>query len=181
MGCDDVRAELLDGSDHSEAIRAHLLACAGCARAAERTARLDALLARSVVLEPPAALQAQLASIALAAAHPAPVAAPARVTWIQPLRRLFGPMALAHAAVLLMLALAGRRVVETVEGVQPMLGNVGYAIELISTSPALFYLGDAAGNGLSLLGWGAAGVAAVLVALNRPARSRDPLAAGRRI
>ncbi|HEX2185916.1 MAG TPA: hypothetical protein VHN78_10480, partial [Chloroflexota bacterium] len=71
MRCDEVRDPLLLPAAEADGVEDHLAACADCGGFARRMGRLDAALRSTLLVEPPAELQARLATLARAAAQPA--------------------------------------------------------------------------------------------------------------
>jgi hypothetical protein len=152
MQCADITERLLDdelGSDPQ--LDQHVAECGPCAHVAHGLARLDAVLGSSLVVVPPLDLQRQLAQLALDAARPSLVPAPAAVPWWQRVTsslQQWNPVALLQrpqmvavqglAAVLL--ALASWQVFGWMSTLQPVVGDVGYAMELVVASPAAVYL-----------------------------------------
>jgi hypothetical protein len=147
VDCVDLTDELLEREiDHDPALRAHVGACARCARIATGLARLDVIVSSTLVIPPPADLQLQLQQLVLAATPPA------RPWWL----RLTDTMRQRNLTVWLaqrphtiaaqglaavLLALASWQVFGWLSAFQPVIGDVGYAIELVASSPAVAYVG----------------------------------------
>lgn len=166
MRCEQARAQALLSDDerargHAEA---HLRNCPACAAFAGRIAALDALLSPALLVEPPAALRAQLASVARSFARPrgSPSAEPAHAPvsrtpslagrwWMQATRRVrlapwtaHGPTAVAQVTAGAAVALASWQVYGWLGGLgmAPVVGDVPRALALVAASPTLSYLAD---------------------------------------
>ena len=174
MQCDDV-AELLLAPEADPELDRHVQACARCAHLARGLGRLNAVLQSTLVCEPPPDLQRQLADLALGAA-----ARPRRASWWS---RLFGidlgsfkpgewalrpNVVAAQGLAAVMLALAGWQVFAWLNTFQPVVGDVGYAVELVATSPAAAYVGGMQLDLQSLSLWSLVGLLGWLVSDNTP-------------
>ena len=143
--------------------------CASCAQLSRGVVRLDAILASAFVIQPPLALQRTLAQLALDAAQPKPVP-----WWRRALRGEinFDGLALrpntiaAQGLAALMVALASWQIYGLLNTFRPVVGDVGYAMELVATSPAAVYLGGLNLDVQNLGLWSLVGVIAWLVSEN---------------
>jgi len=170
MQCADV-AELLLTPDKAQDPRLdqHMAGCASCSHLARGVVRLDAILASAFVIAPPMELQRKLAQLALDAALPKPV------PWWR--RALQGElkfeglawrpnMIAAQGLAALMVALASWQIYGLVNTFRPVVGDVGYAMELLASSPAAVYLGGLNVDIQNLGLWSVVGVIAWLVSEN---------------
>src|SRR5205807_2445257 len=115
--------------------------CARCAHVAHGLGRLDDLVRSSMVVTPPLDLQRRLAQLALAAA--VPKATPWWTRIPQAIRELSigdwlaqrPQMVAAQGLAAVMVALASWQIFGWLSAVQPVLGDVGYAMELVVGSP----------------------------------------------
>ncbi len=168
MQCDDVRDRLLLPDAGSEAeLRAHLAGCASCSTAARSAGALDRLIRTSVIIEPPAALQASLAQLALAsAAQPRP--APGRSdigAFFDRLTPTFTVGAV-QGVVLFLLGVAIWELWHVAVFVSSTIGSIPFALQLVASSPAASYLPDVATLASSVspvVLWAALGVLAWVV------------------
>ena len=162
MQCEDV-TELLLSSESDLEIERHVHACERCAHVARGLGRLNAVLQATLVCEPPLHLQQQLADVALG------VAKPQRKSWLS---RVFefdlpqtGQLVLrpnlvaVQGLAAVMLALASWQVFAWLSAFQPMVGDVGYALQLVATSPASTYIGGLQIDVQALSLWSVVGVA----------------------
>jgi hypothetical protein len=168
MQCVDVADQLLAGDVGDAEVDRHIAECASCAHVARGVERVDNILRASLIVEPPLVLQRQLAQLALAAA------APPRKSWWERANEalsqfnvaewLARPQVIAaQGLAVLMLILSGWQIFGWVSVLQPSVGDVSYAVELVATSPAVAYLGnlqiDLQGLGI----WSLVGIVAWLV------------------
>lgn len=166
MQCDDVTAQLLaPDADLSAEIRAHLDGCAACSAAARSAGALDRVLASSLVIAPPAALQSQLAQLALASAAPPRPVVPARTglgAFFDRLTPAFTVGAV-QGVVMFLLGVAIWELWHVAGAVSSAIGSIPFALELVASSPAGAYLPDVSdlvGSIAPLVPWA---VVAVLV------------------
>jgi hypothetical protein len=171
MRCDDV-AELLLAPDAAKVeadVDTHVASCARCSHVARGVLRLDAILATTLVVEPPLDLQRQLAQLALAAARPQPA------PWWR--RALQGELKLdwlvlrpnvvaAQGLATLMVALASWQIFGWLTAFRPVVGDVAYAVELVAASPATVYLGGLQIDVQSVGVWSLVGIVGWLVSEN---------------
>ena len=145
----------------------HVAECAGCARMARGLARVDKVLAAAVVVSPPLDLQRRLAQLVVNSTMPAPVP-----WWRQILQFDFTnlvarpQMVAVQGLAALMLALASWQIFGFMSAVQPVIGDVGYAMELVAASPAAVYLGSVQIDFQSLGIWSIVGIAGWLISEN---------------
>jgi hypothetical protein len=147
VDCVELTDKLLERElDYDPAVRAHVGACARCARIATGLARLDVIVSSTLVVEPPADLQFQLHQLVLATPPPArpwwlrltDTVREANLTeWLARRPQMIAAQGL--AAVLL--ALASWQVFGWLSVFQPTVGDIGYALELVASSPAVAYVG----------------------------------------
>jgi hypothetical protein len=183
MQCEHVTELLLadeEGGRTPEA-RQHLASCARCAHVAQGVGRLNAVLQSVLVSEPPLELQRQLAALVATEAVPAP----RRAAWWS---RLFGGnfnlgelvavrpnVIAAQGLAAVMLALASWQIFGWLSTFQPFVGDVGYAVQLVASSPAPAYLGGLQQIDFQSLGvWSVVGLAAWLVSDTGPIGRRLP-------
>ena len=174
MRCDDV-AELLLLEDEglpAEAAR-HVQGCARCMHVAGGLQRLDSLLRASLVVEPPLHLQRQLAQLAIDASRPRPTDGSwwSRLTsgdWLGGLLTLRPNMVAAQGLAAVMLALAGWQVFGWLNVFRPVVGDVGYAVQLVAASPAVVYLGGLQIDLQSLGMWSVIGLCGWLISEDGP-------------
>ena len=169
MDCVEV-TELLLAEDvsHDPDVERHVVSCNACARIARGLSRLDAVLSTTLVISPPLELQARLTELALSAAQPA------RVPWWQSLLSFDFTHWLAQRPQMIavqglaavMLALASWQIFGWLSAVQPVVGDVAYAVELVAASPAVAYLGSMQIDFQSLGIWSVVGIAGWLVSEN---------------
>src|SRR5580765_8614883 len=170
MQCADV-AELLLAPDEVQDpdLDQHVAGCPTCAHVARGVVRLDAILASAFVLAPPLDLQRTLAQLALDAAQPKP-----EPWWRRALRgdinfdglALRPNMIAAQGLAALMVALASWQIYGLLNTFRPVVGDVGYAMELVAASPAAVYLGGLNIDIQNLGLWSLVGVVAWLVSEN---------------
>lgn len=163
MECAHVTERLLVndlGSDPE--LDQHVAECSRCSHMARGVARLDAVLGSSLVVAPPLELQQRLAALAVEMARP-----PRNSPWWTRLGQLNlanwlaqrPQMVAAQGFAAVLVALASWQVFGWLSAVNPVLGDVSYAMELVAASPAVAYIGglqlDFQGLGLwSLVGIG---------------------------
>jgi hypothetical protein len=171
MQCADVTERLLADELATDAeLGQHVAECARCSHVARGLVRLDAALRSTLVVTPPLDLQRRLAQLAIESARPQPL------PWWRRLDQLDltswlaqrPQMAAAQGLAAILLALTTWQVFGWLSMVQPMVGDVGYAMELVAGSPAVAYLGGLQIDlqGLSL--WSMVGIAGWLVAEEGP-------------
>lgn len=169
MECVDIRERLLaDEPGYDPEVDQHVAECERCRRIAHGLERVDQVLRASLIIEPPLALQQQLAQLAFeAAVPPKPWWAPV-TEWLAQLNlgtvlAQRPQMVAAQGLAALMIALASWQIFGWLSAVQPVVGDVAYAMQLVATSPAVSYLGsvqvDLQGLGL----WSLVGIAGWLV------------------
>jgi hypothetical protein len=170
MRCDDVTEQLLASDRGLDAeLDRHVAGCQLCAHVARGVLRLDAILATTLVVEPPLDLQRQLAQLALSAAKPAPLpwwrrAIQGELNFAWPVLRPNVVAAQGLAAV--MVALASWQIFGWLTAFRPVVGDVGYAVELVAASPAMAYLGGLQIDVQSLGLWSLIGILGWLVSEN---------------
>ena len=166
MQCVDITERLLvDELGTDPELDRHVADCASCAHVARGLAHLDSVLTSALVVAPPLDLQRQLAQLALDAARPQQA----------PWWRRFGELNLsewlaqrpqmvaAQGLAAIMLALASWQVFGWLTAFQPVVGDVGYAMELVVGSPAAVYLGGLQFDLQSMVLWSLVGVGGWLV------------------
>jgi hypothetical protein len=165
MQCVDTAERLLasDVEDDPD-VQRHLAVCSRCAHVAAGIKRVEAVLASTLVVVPPLDLQQQLAKLAADAARPQPV------PWWQRLPRfdlsgwLQQPQTVAaQGLAAVMLALASWQVFGWLNAFRPVVGDVGYAVELVASSPAAVFLGGFQLDLQSLAIWSVVGIGGWLV------------------
>jgi hypothetical protein len=171
MRCEDVTEQLLarDGGEDLQ-LDQHIAGCQHCAHMARGLGRLDSILSTSLTIAPPFDLQRQLAQLAFDAARPAPS------PWWSRLMRgeldLSGWFVLrphvvaAQGLAAMMLALASWQVFGFLNSVNPVVGDVGYAIQLVAASPAVVHLAGFPIDLQSLGMWSVVGLGGWLVSEN---------------
>ena len=147
MDCADLTDRLLERElDDDPALRAHVGVCPRCARIATGLARLDVIVSSTLVIPPPADLQFRLQQLVLTASPPSTpwwlrlshtVRRDNLTRWLAQRPQTIAAQGL--AAVLL--ALASWQVFGWLSAFQPVIGDVGYAMELVASSPAVAYVG----------------------------------------
>jgi hypothetical protein len=124
------------------------------------------VLSTSVVVQPPIELQHALAQLVLDAARPRPA------PWWQRLPEIARGFAqrpqlvAAQGLAAIMLALASWQIFGWLSAFQPVVGNVGYAFELVAGSPAVAYVGNIPIDLQSLGVWSLVGIVGWLVSEN---------------
>jgi hypothetical protein len=171
MRCDDV-ADLLLAPDDGRAsadVDAHTASCERCTQIARGVLRLDAILATTLVVEPPLDLQRQLAQLALAAARPQStpwwrraLQGELKFDWLV----LRPNVVAAQGLATLMVALASWQIFGWLTAFRPVVGDVAYAVELVAASPATVYLGGLQIDVQSLGLWSLVGIVGWLVSEN---------------
>jgi hypothetical protein len=170
MRCEDVAEQLLapDRLDDPE-LNQHVASCLECTNVARGLARLDAIMVRSVLVEPPLELQRRLAQLAFEAAQPRPTPWWRRLAegqlnfdWLV----LRPNVVAAQGLAAVMLALASWQVFGWLNLFRPVVGDVGYAMQLVATSPATSYLGGLQIDLQSLTIWSLVGIAGWLISEN---------------
>ncbi|MBV9174763.1 MAG: hypothetical protein JOZ81_32275 [Chloroflexi bacterium] len=169
MQCDDV-TELLLSAEPNPAVDRHLHACTRCAHVARGLGHLNAVLHSALVCKPPAQLQQQLLGLVDVYAPQ-----PKRQAWWS---RLFSGdfsvpqlvlrpnVIAAQGLAALMLALASWQVFGWLSTFQPVVGDVGYAVQLVVTSPASTYINSFQLDLQSLGLWSVVGIAGWLISEN---------------
>jgi hypothetical protein len=164
VDCVDVADRLLvpdNGRDLD--VDAHVADCSRCAQLARGIRRLDTVLMSAVVVQPPLALQQALVQLVVEAAQP-------RVQpWWRRLPQLLlerPQLVAAQGLAAVMLALASWQILGLMSTFQPVVGNVGYAMELVAASPAVVYLGNFQIDFQSFGLWSVVGIVGWLVSEN---------------
>ena len=166
MQCVDSTERLLEAMPGSDAeLDRHVAECARCAHVAQGLRRLDTVLHATIVVAPPLDLQRRLAQLALESALPQ------SVPWWRRLNEVnlsgwfvqHPQMVAAQGLAAVMLALASWQIFGWVSTLQPVVGDVGYAMELVAGSPAAAYLGGVQIDLQSLGVWSIVGVVGWLV------------------
>jgi hypothetical protein len=167
VDCVDIADRLLERQfGHDPEVDAHVADCAHCSQLARGLARLDAVLTSALVVEPPLELQRSLAQLAANAARPR------TAPWWQRVSELIGSLAerpqlvAAQGLAAVLLALASWQIFGWLSVVQPVVGNVGYAVELVAASPAVAYVGNVQIDVQSLGLWSVVGILGWLVSEN---------------
>jgi hypothetical protein len=166
MQCIDITDRLLTDDLHADAeMQQHVAECSRCARVGRGLKRVDSIARASLIVVPPLELQQQLAQIAIQAATPQPRPWWQRwprfdlSAWLAQSPQMIGAQSLAA----LLVGLASWQVFGWLSAVQPVVGDVGYAMQLVAGSPAGTYLSgvqiDLQGLGL----WSLVGLFAWLV------------------
>jgi hypothetical protein len=146
----------------------HVAQCASCAQMARGVVRLNSVLSSTLLIAPPVELQQRLQQLAAEAARPA------RVPWWQSLASFDftgwlaqrPQMIAAQGLAAVMLALASWQIFGWLSAIQPVVGDVAYAVELVAASPAVAYLGSMQIDFQSLGIWSVVGIAGWLVSEN---------------
>jgi anti-sigma factor RsiW len=167
MRCDSVAEQLLaPDRPRGPELEQHVSACPACAHLARGLARLDMIAARSVLVEPPLDVQRRLAELALEAARPR-----ARPWWQRLMQGelnfdwlvLRPNVVAAQGLAAVMVVLASWQVFGWLSLFRPVIGDVGYAVQLVVASPAVAYLGGLQVDLGSLALWSLVGIAGWLV------------------
>ncbi|MDQ6672022.1 MAG: hypothetical protein M3069_14990 [Chloroflexota bacterium] len=183
MQCADVTERLLDDERGSNPdLDRHVGECVRCARVAQRLDRLDDVLATTLIVAPPLDLQRQLAQLVIESTRskPSPSAWWTRLpawnpaAWLAQRPHMVAVQGLASV----MLALASWQVFGWITAFRPVVGDVGYAMELVAASPAVGYLGGLQLDLQSLGLWSLVGIAGWLISedglIGRQLPSRQP-------
>jgi hypothetical protein len=169
VDCVDVTELLLaENYVHDAEVDRHVSCCPACAHVARGLVRLNTILSTTLVVVPPVDLQQRLQQLALEAARPV------RVPWWQSLPSFDftglltqrPQMIAAQGLAAVMLALASWQIFGWLSAVQPVVGDVAYAVELVAASPAVAYLGSMQIDFQSLGIWSVVGIAGWLVSEN---------------
>jgi hypothetical protein len=143
----------------------HIAECAKCAYLARGVQRLDGVLRATIIVAPPLDLEQRLAQLAIDSARPQTEPWWRRLSqvnlssWLAQRPQMVAAQGLAAV----MLALASWQVFGWVSTFQPVLGDVGYAVELVAASPAVAYLGGVQLDLQSLGLWSVVGIVGWLV------------------
>jgi hypothetical protein len=168
--CVDVTDRLLEAEPGSDPeIDRHLGECAGCSHVALSLNRLDSVLTSALVVSPPLDLQRQLAQIALDAARPA-----GPEPWWRALGQFSVPawlaqqphMVAAQGLAAIVLTLASWQILGWVAALQPVVGDVGYAMQLVVSSAAPVFVGGIQLDTQSLGVWSLVGLVGWLLSEN---------------
>jgi hypothetical protein len=170
MQCVDIAEQLLaPEAGQDPELEAHIADCARCSHVAQALGRLDGLMRSSVVVAPPLDLQRRLAQLALEAAVPKALPWWMRIPqvvrewsigeWLSQRPQMVAAQGLAAV----MVALASWQIFGWLAAVQPVVGDVGYAMELVVGSPAAAYLGSIQIDFQSLGVWSLIGIGGWLV------------------
>jgi hypothetical protein len=171
MQCADVTERLLEDELVADAeLERHVAECARCSHVAGGLARVDAVLRSTLVVTPPLDLQRQLARLANEAALPR------SLPWWRRLDQLDltgwlaqrPQMVAAQGLATILLALTTWQVFGWLSAFRPVVGDVGYAMELLAASPAAPYLGGLQIDLQSLGLWSLVGIVGWLVAEDGP-------------
>jgi hypothetical protein len=167
MHCADVTERLLEGDWSTDVeVDQHVAECARCSHMADGLVRLDTVLRSTLVVTPPLDLQRRLAQLAYEAAQPRPL------PWWRRLDQLDltawlaqrPQMVAAQGFASILLALTTWQIFGWLSAYRPVVGDVGYAMELLATSPAAAYLGGLQIDLQSLGLWSLVGLVGWLVA-----------------
>jgi hypothetical protein len=167
--CVDITERLLvDGLGSDPELESHVAGCERCSRIVHGLERVDVVLTSTLVVAPPLELQRQLAQMALDAARPEPAPWWRRLgqinfaDWLAQRPQTIAAQGLAAV----MLALASWQIFGWVTAFQPVVGDVGYAMELVAGSPAVAYLGGLQIDLQSLGLWSLVGLGGWLISEN---------------
>ncbi len=169
MQCIDFTERLLvdePGSDPE--LDRHVAECASCAHVARGLTQVDSVLSSALVVPPPLDLQRQLAQLAFDAARPEQAPWWRRLgefnltEWLAQRPQMVAAQGLAA----IMLALASWQVFGWLTAFQPVVGDVGYAMELVAGSPAAVYLGGLQFDLQSMATWSLVGIGGWLISEN---------------
>jgi hypothetical protein len=151
---------------HDPELELHVDGCARCATLARGLRRLDAVLESTIVVQPPLELQHQLAALVAVGIKPNALPwwqrLPDLGRWLTERPQLVAAQGLAA----IMLALASWQLFGWLTAFQPVIGNVGYAMELVAASPATTYVGNLQVDLQSLGLWSLVGIVGWLVSEN---------------
>ena len=172
MHCDAVIDLLLSDEAATDArVGQHLDACQRCQQVAGGLRRLDNVLRSTIVVQPPLEVQHQLAALVDTAVRPRPHA-DANSWWSRLLSgewlRLSPNMAAAQGLAAMLVALVGWQVFGWLNAVRPVIGDVGYAMQLVAASPASIYMGGVQVDLQSLGMWSLVGAFGWLVSAAGP-------------
>jgi hypothetical protein len=164
--CVDFTERLLviePGSDPE--LELHVAGCASCAHVARGLTQLDSVLTSALIVTPPLDLQRQLVQLAFEAARPQQAPWWRRLGELNLSGWLAQPpqMVAAQGLAAIMLALASWQVFGWLTVFQPVVGDVGYAMELVAGSPAAVYLGGLQFDLQSMVMWSLVGIGGWLV------------------
>jgi len=175
MDCLDVADLLLtDEREDDPLVDQHVADCPSCAHIAQGLHRLDRVLTATLLIAPPFELQQRLAQIALDAAKPQTPPWWRQLSQVN-LTQWFAQrpqMIAAQGLATVMLALASWQIFGWVSTFQPVVGDVGYAMELVAASPAVAYLGSFQIDFQSLGIWSVVGMIGWAVSENGPVGRR---------
>ena len=166
MECRQVTERLLvDHLGSEPELDQHVSECPRCSHVARGVARLDAVLGSSLVVAPPPELQLRLAQLAVEAARPH------TLPWWQRLGQLNlttwlaqrTQMVAAQGVAAVLLALASWQIFGWLSVINPVLGDVTYAMELVAASPAAVYVGGLQFDFQGLALWSVVGLGAWLI------------------
>ena len=167
MHCADATERLLEGELSTDVeLGRHVAECARCSHVARGLVRLDTVLRSTLVVAPPPDLQHRLAQLAHEAARPQPRPWWRRLdqldltTWLSQRPQMVAARGFAS----ILLALTTWQIFGWLSTYRPVVGDVGYALELLATSPAVAYLGGLQIDLQSLTLWSLVGLAGWLVA-----------------
>jgi hypothetical protein len=167
VDCVEIADRLLEREfGHDPEVDAHVVDCAHCSQVARGLAHLDAVLTSVLVVEPPLELQRSLAQLAAEAARPRGEPWWRRVPELVRSLTERPQLVAAQGLAAVLLALASWQIFGWLTAVQPVLGNVGYAVELVAASPAVAYVGNAQIDLQSLGLWSVVGILGWLVSEN---------------
>jgi hypothetical protein len=166
--CADVTERLLDDERRSDPeLDRHVAECVRCAHVSQRLERLDGVLATSLVAAPPLELQRQLAQLVLESTRPkaAPIPWWTRAAQWNPAAWLAQrpQMVAVQGLAAVMLALSSWQIFGWLTAFRPVVGDVGYAMQLVAASPAGVYLGGLQIDLQSLGLWSLVGIVGWLV------------------
>jgi hypothetical protein len=171
MQCADVTERLLADEFATDAeLGRHVAGCARCTHLARGLARLDAVLSSTLVVTPPLDLQRRLAQLAIDTARAQPL------PWWRRLDQLDltgwlaqrPQMVAAQGLATILLSLTTWQIFGWLSAFRPVVGDVGYAMELVAASPAIAYVGGLQIDLQSLSVWSMVGIAGWLLAEDGP-------------
>jgi hypothetical protein len=158
---------LLDERGSDPDLDRHVAECVRCAHVAQRLERLDGALGTTLVVAPPLELQRQLAQLVLVSTRPKPSSSTwwTRVSQWNPVDWLAQrpQMVAVQGLAAVMLALSSWQIFGWLSAFRPVVGDVGYAMELVAASPAAVYLSGVQIDLQSLGLWSLVGIAGWLV------------------
>jgi hypothetical protein len=171
MQCADVIERLLGNEPTAGArLGEHLDGCSRCSHVARGLGRLDGLLRSTLIVTPPLDLQRRLAQLAIASAQPRPLPWWRRLdqlnlnSWLSQRPQMVAAQGLAA----ILLGLTTWQISGWLSMLNPVVGDVGYAMELVAGSPAVAYVGGLQLDLQSLGLWSLVGIAGWLVAEDGP-------------